>query len=260
MSSISIITICFNNLADLQKTCASVDAQNEHPLEHWVIDGSTDHEIENWLLHTPQPGYRKSLHERDQGIADAFNKGIGKAAGPITQLLNSGDILAQNDVLVQVSAIFNTNPSLQWISGKIRMIRAGKEVVVGKAFEKSKLYRGMRSVSHPTWFVKKEVYKRIGLYKSDYKIAMDYDLMCRLTAESYSFLPIEMVVFDDAGISSTRYLDSLQENRVVYESYFGYSFLLVLWQWRLKLLHYLLQTTLGKWLFDLKKKMGWENA
>ncbi len=260
MASISIITICFNNLADLQKTCVSVDAQIELPFEHWIIDGSTNNEIENWLLHTPQPGYRKSLHERDKGIADAFNKGIGKAAGPITQLLNSGDILAQNDVLVNVSAIFEKNPSLQWISGKIRMIRAGKEVVVGKAFEKSKLYRGMRSVSHPTWFVKKEVYERVGLFKSDYKIAMDYDLMCRLKAEPYAFLPKEIVVFDDAGISSTRYLDSLRESRVVYESYFGYSFLLVLWQWRLMLLHYLLQTKGGKWLFDWKKKMGWENA
>jgi GT2 family glycosyltransferase len=52
---ISIITICFNNLPELQKTCASVDAQTIHPEEHWVINGSTNADIEEWLLQTPQP-------------------------------------------------------------------------------------------------------------------------------------------------------------------------------------------------------------
>jgi GT2 family glycosyltransferase len=55
MNTISVITICFNNLADLQKTCASVDMQTRLPDEHWVINGSTTDEIAQWLLQTPQP-------------------------------------------------------------------------------------------------------------------------------------------------------------------------------------------------------------
>ncbi len=259
MAGISIITICFNNLTDLQKTCASVDAQTLVPDEHWIINGSSQPDIEQWLLQTPQPAYRKWINERDKGIADAFNKGIGKAAGPITQFLNAGDIYAADDVLAVVAQTFEPDPSLQWISGNIEMIRAGKPVVVGKPFDRSKLYRGMRSVSHPTWFVKKEVYSRIGLFSSEYKIAMDYDLMCRIADESYAYLNKVIVIFDDSGISSTKYLDSLKENRKVYESYFGFSWLLILWQIRLKLLHYLLQTSFGKWLFSLKKKLGLEN-
>ena len=117
----------------------------------------------------------------------------------------------------------------------------------------------MRSVSHPTWFVKKEVYGRIGLFSSEYKIAMDYDLMCRIVDEPYAYLDKVIVIFDDSGISNNKYLDSLKENRKVYESYFGFSWLLVLWQLRLKLLHYLLQTSFGKWLYNLKKKAGLEN-
>jgi hypothetical protein len=66
-------------------------------------------------------------------------------------------------------------------------------------------------------------------------------------------------VFDDSGVSSIRYLPSLQENKKIYESYFGFSFRLLVWQWRLALLHHLLQTSFGKWLFGLKKKMGLEN-
>lgn len=259
MSSISIITICFNNLAGLQKTCASIDGQTRLPEEHWVINGSTTPDIEQWLFNTPQPAYRKWINEKDKGIADAFNKGIDKANGQITHLLNSGDLYASADVLSSVAKIFANDSAVQWVSGNIQMTRAGKPVVVGKPFDKTKLYRGMRSISHPTWFVKKEVYDRIGLFSSEYKIAMDYDLMCRMANEPYTYLNNVIVVFDDTGVSSHNYLRSLEENKKVYESYFGFSFLQAIWQLRLKLLHYLLQTGFGKWLFGLKKKLGFEN-
>ena len=189
MNGISVITICFNNLADLQKTCQSVDKQTRQPEEHWIINGSTTDEIAKWLEETPQPVYRKWINERDRGIADAFNKGINKATMDITHLLNSGDIYGGDDILKTVQAFFQSHPSVQWISGNIQLIRGGEQVVVGKAFEKSKLYRGMRSISHPTWFVKREVYQRVGGYSSDYKIAMDYDMMCRLADEPYLYLP-----------------------------------------------------------------------
>jgi glycosyltransferase involved in cell wall biosynthesis len=259
MNPVSVITICYNNLADLQCTCESVDRQTVHPAEHWIINGSSEAGIADWLSQSPQPAYRKWINERDKGIADAFNKGIDKANGPITHLLNSGDTYASTDVLAAVTEIFEKNPAVQWISGNIQMMRAGSPVVVGKPFDKTKLYRGMRSVSHPTWFVKKQVYDRVGLYNGEYKIAMDYDLMCRLADEPYAYLDKVIAVFDDTGVSSTRYLDSLKENRKVYESHFGHSILLDLWQQRLKLLHYLLQTRFGKALFGLKKKLRLEN-
>jgi glycosyltransferase involved in cell wall biosynthesis len=258
MNRISVITICFNNLADLQRTCLSVDGQSVLPDEHWIINGSTQPAIEQWLLHSPQPPYRKWINEKDKGIYDAFNKGIGHAGAEITHILNSGDTYASDDVIATVKQVFEKDTSIQWISGNIQMTRAGKTVVVGKRFDPTKLYRGMRSVSHPTWFLKKEVYNRTGPYK-DYRIAMDYDLMCRLKSEPYAYIDKVIAVFDDTGVSSNNYIASLKENRIVYESYFGFSFLLVIWQLRLKLLHYLLQTRFGKWLFSLKTKAGLEN-
>lgn len=259
MSTISVITVCFNNLADVQRTCASVDMQTRVPDEHWVINGSTTDEIEKWLLETPQPVYRKWLNERDKGISDAFSKGIARAGGEITHLLNSGDRYVSADVLATVDRFFAMHPDAQWISGNIQLTRAGQPVIVGKPFERSKLYRGMRSVSHPTWFVKKEVYGRIGTFNDEYKIGMDYDLMCRIADEPYAYLDKTITVFDDTGVSSTNYIRSLQESRKIYESYYGFSLLLVIWQFRLRLLHYLLQTSFGKWLFGVKKKMGGEN-
>ena len=117
----------------------------------------------------------------------------------------------------------------------------------------------MRSVAHPTWFVKKEVYNRVGLFRLDVKIGMDYDLMCRIKDEPYGYINETIALFDDTGISTTNYLDSLKENVLIYESYAGFSLPCRLWQFRLKLLHLLLETSLGKWLFLLKKKLGWTN-
>ena len=259
MNGLSIITICFNNLKDLKKTCASVESQSQLPDEHWIINGSTNTEIENWLLHTNQPNFRKWINERDKGISDAFNKGIQKSGSSIIHLLNSGDVYASKDVVSSVQDVFNQHIDLQWVSGNIQMIRAGKEIIIGKPFQKSKLYRGMRSVSHPTWFVKREVYNRVGFFNDQYKIAMDYDLMCRIANEPYLYVNKLLVVFDDSGVSTNHYIQSLNENRKVYESYFGFSFALSLWQIRLKILHYLLQTGFGKWLFGLKNKLGLEN-
>jgi len=66
-------------------------------------------------------------------------------------------LYAANDVLAVVNRTFEENDKAQWVSGKIRLKRGGEWVEVGKPFSASKVYRGMRSVSHPTWFVKNEI-------------------------------------------------------------------------------------------------------
>jgi len=91
MPSISIVTICFNNLEDVKRTCESVDAQVHKPFEHWIINGSIT-TVAKWLINTPQPDYRKFINERDKGIADAFNKGIANCKGAVIHILNSGDL------------------------------------------------------------------------------------------------------------------------------------------------------------------------
>jgi glycosyltransferase involved in cell wall biosynthesis len=260
MLDVSVISICFNNLADLQRTCKSVDDQTVLPQEHLIINGSSNSDIANWLLTTPQPSYRKWINERDRGISDAFNKGIQLAKFSITHLLHAGDIYGSNQVIEKVTDYFNLHPQVNWISGNIQVIRGGAPIIIGKPFDKHKLYRGMRSVAHPTWFVKKEVYNRVGPFKLHLKIGMDYDLMCRLKDEPYGYINETLAVFDDSGISTNQYLDSLKENIQIYESYFGFSILCRIWQFRLRILHLLLRTSLGKWLFAIKKNLGLANA
>lgn len=259
MCRISVVTICFNNLEELKKTCTSVDEQHELPYEHLIIDGSKTDEIAKWLNSSFQPVYRKWICEPDKGIADAFNKGIQRSTGDVVHLLNAADVYASDDVLKEVSDAFTLHPNAQWLSGKIRMIRVGKKVVVGKPFDPKKLYRGMRSVSHPTWFVKRSVYQQVGNYDLRYKIAMDYDMMCRLKNVKAAFINLPLIDFDDSGVSTQNYLDALSETRQAYIAHFGYSLKMEIWHLRLKLLHLLQQTSLGRHLFALKRFLGLEN-
>jgi len=258
--TISIITICFNNLQDLIATCKSVDVQNSLPFEHIIIDGSTNSEIEKFLKKNPQPEYRNWICERDKGIADAFNKGIGKSTGEVTLLLNSGDTLYDASVLMRVIALFEKDPTLMWCHGKLNLMRGGLWVIVGKPFEKEKLYRGMRGTFHPTMFVKRELYKRHGLFDVNIKMAMDYDFLCRIADEKNSFLDYPVATFDPSGISSTKYLDAMNESYAVYQKYFGKTIKQTIWSWRLSFLHYLLESKVGKVLYSIKAKLGLANT
>jgi glycosyltransferase involved in cell wall biosynthesis len=260
MLRISIITICFNNLSDLIKTCTSVDSQELKPYEHIIIDGSTKPDIKNYLESTAQPAYRKWICERDKGISDAFNKGILKATGDIVYLLNSGDTIYDATVLAKVANTFQQNADITWCHGKLHLLRGGLWVDIGKPFEKDKLYRGMRGTLHPTMYVRKELYSKHGLYDVDLKMAMDYDFLCRIADEKFSFVDYPLATFDPTGVSTGNYLKAMKESFSQYRKYYGASVKQTLWGWRLTLLHYLLESSLGKLLYRAKVKLGKENA
>jgi len=256
----SVITICFNNPEDLINTCKSVDAQTLKPFEHFIVDGSTTPGVRQYLETNAQPIYRRWLCERDNGIADAFNKGIRNTSGNITLLLNSGDTLYDSSVLQKVSAVFERDNTLMWCHGKLNMMRGGIWVTVGKPFEKSKLYRGMRGTFHPTMYVKRELYRKHGLFDAQIRMAMDYDFLCRIANEKNSFIDYPLATFDPTGISTTKYLDAMNESYTVYRKYYGHTFKQTLWSWRLTLLHRLIESKTGKLLYRVKVAMGMANV
>lgn len=259
MNKISIVTICFNNPEELKNTCSSVDKQTEKPFEHIIINGSTKPDIKDYLEQHAQPAYRRWLNERDNGIADAFNKGISLATGDMIVMLNSGDTLYDEHALQKVSAVFNEHSGIQWLHGKYKLQRGEQEVIIGKPFSAAKVYRGMRSISHQTMYVRKELYNKYGLYDTSLPIAMDYDFLLRIKDEPFYFLPEPIATFAPGGISSVQYLKSVNELSKVYRRYSPNSFLHTVWQWRLKFLHYLLQSPVGKSLYKMKVWLKLEN-
>ena len=252
--SLSVITICFNNLPELIETCRSVDEQTLLPDEHLIIDGSTNEEIVNWLLQNPQPAYRRWIHENDKGISDAFNKGISHSKGIITHLLNSGDKYAGRKALETVLSYFTGDPSLMWVHSQYIQHRGDMDVISGKSFDKNKLWKGMRTVAHPSMFIKKEVYDRYGSYNVDYKIAMDYDMIVRIRNEKFSFIPLPLVYFAPGGASNLQFKKGLTEVKKSYTTHIGPDFKQLFWQLRQKLLQAFMLTSAGKKWFQWKNK------
>lgn len=252
---LSVVSICFNNLADLQTTIRSVSAQRRLPYEHLIIDGSTDGLIKNFLENNPHPPYIRWFSEPDEGISDAFNKGIARAKGDIVHLLNAGDYYYQNTATAAALEAFEKDTKLQWLHGKYVQFRGGSWVISGTPFSPRLLYRGMRQTGHPTFFVKKEVYKKCGGFKPTLKIAMDYDLLMRIAGEKFLFLPTPLTVFTPGGISNREINQSLRETRKIYESYRGISPKCRLWMLRTALLAWFTQKTIpGKILFRQKNR------
>ena len=250
--TLSVITICFNNLSDLQKTCQSVDEQTVNPDEHLLIDGSTNEEIVNWLLQNPQPAYRRWIHERDKGISDAFNKGIENATGELTHLLNSGDTYAVATSIETILNKFRGDSSLSWVHSQYIQHRGDMDVISGLPFEKGKLWKGMRMVAHPTMFIKNEVYKKYGMYNTDYKIAMDYDMLVRMRNEKFDFIAAPLVYFAPGGASHKQFKRGLAEVKKSYVTHIGSDLRLSVWQFRQRLLQAVMETFAGKKLFQWK--------
>lgn len=256
MTRISIVTICFNNPEDVKSTCDSVDLQDQRPFEHIIIDGSTGQDIRLLMQQAPQPGFRCSFHEPDKGISDAFNKGISNCHGDVILLLNAGDRLYDNHTLAHVAQVFNTDPALMWCHGAMELMRGGQKVIIGKPFERRKLYRGMRSTFHPTMYLKASLYRKHGNYDTSLKMAMDYDMLCRIADEKCRFIDVPLARFEPHGISTNRYMDALKESYRCYRKYFGFSLMQEVWLLRQWLLHVLLESKAGPWLYNMKRKLA----
>ena len=254
-TKLSIITICFNNLEELKATCESVDQQEELPFEHIIVDGSTDGEIANFLTTVPQPAYRKWNTEPDNGIADAFNKGVKMATGDVLNFMNSGDSFYDAQVLGLVKHAFDLDAQLQWLHGAYIMYRGGVWLTAGTPFELKLLYRGMRQISHQSMFVKASLFEKYGYFSLEKKVAMDYDWVVRMAHEKHRYLTEVLCRFAPGGASYQHVWLGLSEALASYRRYRGFTWKGIFWRIRTYLIFVITQQTLlGKWLFQLKNR------
>lgn len=252
---ISVITICFNNLEELKSTIETVDFQSTKPFEHLIIDGSTNQEIEAYLLSNTQPDYRIWICEPDNGIADAFNKGVAKSEGNIINFLNSGDEFYDSTTIQIVLEKFKLDSSLKWLHGAYVFFRGGIWLHAGTPFRLDMLYKGMRQISHQSIFAKKELFDKHGTFNESKKVAMDFDWLARVAEERGAYINYPLCKFYPDGISGTNVWGGLKEVSESYEKYRGFSIKQKAWKIRAYLLFQFTQkTTFGKMLFQLKNK------
>ena len=203
----SVITVCYNSAATLARALQSVVDQDWIKVEHILIDGaSTDgtHEV----IDRFRPHLAQVLSEPDKGIYDAMNKGLDRASGDIICFLNADDQYASPYVLTRVAAEMSAQ-ALDALMGDVgffheanpgRMVRRYRS----NRFSPQSLSWGWMP-AHPALFLRREVIQRAGRFKTDYRIAGDYEFIVRVLhgqSLSYRHVP-EILVRMQAGGAST---------------------------------------------------------
>lgn len=221
MPLLSIITINYNDAIGLEKTIKSVISQSFHDFEYIIIDGGSLDESKK-VIEQYQTKLNYWVSEKDNGIYNAMNKGIIKAQGKYCLFLNSGDYLADKDVLLNVSSQLD---NIDIVYGDM-IIDRNQKLEYAKSpnillFEE--MIRG--TLWHPVTFIKKELFDKFGLYNESFKIISDYDFFVKnlyINNSTKKHISVFVSVFNTNGIGSSEKYQALQnqERKTSQLSYF----------------------------------------
>ena len=206
---VTIITAVFNGAKTLEKTIQSVTSQDYPDIEYIVLDGeSTDNSFAIAKRCLGEKG--RVISEQDRGFYDALNKGIAMASGDIIGFLNADDTYAADDVIAHVVNAFRHDPKLDCIYGDLNYVSdTGNESIIvrkwiSNQFSPGKLYFGWMP-PHPTVYLRKDVYEKVGDFDLDYKISGDYDFILRSFKQKdfqARYIPKLMINMQLGGISN----------------------------------------------------------
>lgn len=213
---LSIITINLNNQTGLEQTLQSIYKQTCNDYEIIVVDGGSDDGSINVIKK-----YNKIIHkwvsEKDNGIYNAMNKGIGFAEGEYCFFLNSGDILADEEVLEK---IFLQKPDADIFYGDVIVVDSlGRGKLKEGQNQPTDYFLFLNTICHQVQFIKKNLFEKINDYDEQLKLASDYDFLLRAVVKnraSIKFYPVIVSRHFADGLSNQRGSDIvIQKERKV---------------------------------------------
>lgn len=214
---ISIITATLNSASSVAQTLNSVHHQDFREVEHIIVDGiSIDNTVEIVSRH---PHVAKLIQEKDSGVYDAMNKGIQASSGDIIGILNSDDVYASEKVLSRVATVFD-DPGIDACYADLQYVHKhdqNKVVRVWKSghFKSRSFYWGWMP-PHPTFFVRRSVYEKVGLFNISLKSAADYEMMLRILVKHKlcaKYIPEVLVKMRMGGLSNASILNRVRANK-----------------------------------------------
>jgi glycosyltransferase involved in cell wall biosynthesis len=213
----SIITPTFNSKKFLEETILSVLSQDGVDFEYIIVDGgSTDGTVDIIKQYAGKDSRIRWISEPDEGIADAFNKGIALAGGEIVGIINSDDTYQQG-ALAAVAEAYHSHPEWDVFHGDMLRLLGDTLLFLLKPSEvQSHIWHEM-PLNHPATFVTTRAYGKVGGYNPKVRIAMDYDLMLRLHKGGCRFHYVErpLAAMRYGGASDAKFLDGLREVRAI---------------------------------------------
>lgn len=213
----TIITITFNSRQFVEETIRSVLSQDCTDFEYILIDGgSTDGTLDIIREYAARDSRIRWISEPDEGIADAFNKGITRATGEVIGILNSDDSYFRG-TLTAVEAAYRSHPECDVFHGD--MLRLKGDTVLFRlvpADVETHIWREM-PLNHPTVFITRRAYEKVGGFDAKVRIAMDYDLMLRMYKSGcrFHYLKQPLAAMRYGGASDERYIEGLREVRTI---------------------------------------------
>ncbi|GGZ15448.1 glycosyl transferase [Echinicola pacifica] len=207
---VSLITACYNSAATLQDTIDSVTRQLYDDIEYIIVDGgSTDGTLD--IIRANEGRVDQWISEPDNGLYDAMNKGIRLATGDIVGIINSDDFYHRDDAISKVVECFHTSGK-DSVYADVRFVSPENLEKTVRYYSSKKFHHNLfkKGVmpAHPTFFTYHKFFEEFGYYRTDYRIAADFELLLRFLYKnhlSYEYLPLDILKMRTGGVS-TQYL------------------------------------------------------
>ncbi len=220
---VSIITVTYNSAATLQYTIDSLAFQDYPNIEYIIIDGNSKDGTQDIIRSNPDV-VTSWISEPDKGLYDAMNKGIKMATGDVVGIINSDDFYHRTDAISQIVKAFEESGK-QSVYTDIRFVNPddlNKTVRYynSKRFKIHKLRRGIMP-AHPTFFTYRENFEKYGYYRTDYKIAADFELLVRFLHKhklGHHYLPIDLMKMRTGGLSTKSWKSNYIINQENYKA------------------------------------------
>jgi glycosyltransferase involved in cell wall biosynthesis len=218
---LSIITIVYNNVADIERTLQSVINQTYQNIEYIIIDGaSTDGTLD--VINNYRDSITKLVSEPDKGIYDAMNKGLLQATGDYVLFMNSGDEIYATNTVMQ---LFATEPDADIYYGETEMINAAGESLGRRRHQAPKQLKhnsfklGM-SVSHQAIYIRRSL---IQPYNLKYQLSSDIDWILKAVKRAKKIVNVNQYVakYLVGGMSKKRHRQSLKERFAIMRQHYG---------------------------------------
>jgi glycosyltransferase involved in cell wall biosynthesis len=220
---VSVITATYNRDTTVVRTISSIKSQTYTDIQVVVVDGaSQDNTI---LLVSEMLGGEDILQsEPDLGIYDALNKGLALAEGDIVAFLHSDDLYFDNDVISKVVEIFSDD-SVDVVYGDVCFFSGSNVMKTIRRYRSDKLSEKNlawgKMPAHPAMFIRRQIYKEIGFFETNFKIAADYEFLCRLVhyANLKSvYLSSVLVRMQLGGVSTGGFRNTVLLNKEVFRA------------------------------------------
>ncbi|CDT39899.1 Glycosyl transferase, group 2 family protein [Vibrio coralliirubri] len=213
---VSIITVCYNSAETIEDTIKSVRSQTYKDIEYIVIDGGSSDET-NQIIKRYSDFVDVHISEKDEGLYDAMNKGIKMASGDVIGILNSDDFFCSESSVADLMSGFSSENIDGVYSDLVYVEEKDTSKITrlysSKVFKKSLIRFGLM-LPHPTFYIKRKAYDKYGLYKTNYRVAADFEFITRCSAGGIALnrVPKITIKMREGGISSSGLMWRVHQN------------------------------------------------